>query len=71
MDRNVKIVYTLTNDVFKNFSNKLIFVVTSILYGGLENKKSQVFKKRSSNGEIHFILPELSFDEIRKNARFQ
>jgi hypothetical protein len=31
-------------------------------------KKLQVVKKKSSNGEIHLILPESRFNENRENA---
>jgi hypothetical protein len=31
-------------------------------------KKSHVVRERSSNGEIHLILPESRFNENRKNA---
>ena len=30
--------------------------------------KSRVVRKRSLNGELHFILPEPKFDEIRKDG---
>jgi len=34
----------------------------------LATKKSHVVRERSSNGEIHLIFQESSFDENRKNV---
>jgi hypothetical protein len=70
VDRNAKINCVLTNNVTIKFSNKLIFVVATILYGEFGTKKSHVVRERSLNGEIHFIFPEAKFVESSKNAEY-
>ena len=39
VDRNAEISSVLTNHVSMKFSNKLIFVLVAILFGGFDNEK--------------------------------